>query len=187
MFSEIVAWLASGVTIANINLGVLPGVTNCNFPERTRPAGSGIWVRGAEDVPNFVGSYIYGNVIGCHVGGGILIDHADEVYIGYQEDKVTANANWIGVSPTGAIIPNGRQGIYTLGYGDGDHYDKIGNNTIAYNGMAGITVEGEDAEGVFIHNNLIYSNGGLPIDLGADGFTPNDLYDYDTEPNYLLN
>ncbi|MEQ9104334.1 MAG: right-handed parallel beta-helix repeat-containing protein [Rhodothermales bacterium] len=36
-------------------------------------------------------------------------------------------------------------------------------------------------------NNSIYLNGGLAIDLGADGVTPNDAGDVDSGPNSLLN
>jgi len=58
-------------------------------------------------------------------------------------------------------------------------------NTIAFNGGTGVEVDaGTDNT---ISRNSIFSNGGLGIDLGGDGVTPNDPGDTDTGPNNLQN
>jgi len=58
-------------------------------------------------------------------------------------------------------------------------------NKIAFNGSAGITVI--DSTRIRINGNSIFSNGGLGIDLGADGVTSNDTTDTDTGANLLQN
>ena len=60
-------------------------------------------------------------------------------------------------------------------------------NTIAYNGWAGIAIEGSTSERNGIFGNSIHSNGHLGIDLGIDGVTANDAGDGDTGPNGLQN
>ncbi|MCZ6544859.1 MAG: S8 family serine peptidase, partial [Chloroflexi bacterium] len=66
-----------------------------------------------------------------------------------------------------------------------------GANTIAFNGGAGIAVEG-DATGNTLRGNVIHSNDGLEIDLRSagdppTGVTANDPDDSDDGPNGLLN
>jgi hypothetical protein len=96
-------------------------------------------------------------------------------------------SNLVGVDPTsGAPAGNG---------GDGVSVDSSGNrvggeagasaNTIAHNGGAGVRVV--SGTGNPILGNKIFSNGGLGIDLGPDGPTPNDNGDGDGGPNELQN
>ncbi len=59
------------------------------------------------------------------------------------------------------------------------------SNTIGFNTGAGVVVEA--GSGVSILTNALYSNGGLGIDLGADGVTQNDAGDTDTGANGLQN
>lgn len=60
-----------------------------------------------------------------------------------------------------------------------------GGNTIAFNGLDGIAVtSGND---LLLLGNAIFSNGGLGIDLGDDGATPDDDQDSDSGPNNLQN
>ena len=67
--------------------------------------------------------------------------------------------------------------------------DGSAGNIIHSNAGAGIAVFGPStpANGIEILGNSIYLNGGLGIDLGSDGVTPNDAGDGDSGPNDLLN
>jgi hypothetical protein len=94
------------------------------------------------------------------------------------------DGNWIGNFYSSGFGPqsNGAQGIHLLnapGY-------RITKNWIQANGGDGIAVDGTSS-GVFILDNVIVANGGLGIDLGSDGPTPNDLRDGDIGPNNLQN
>ncbi len=60
-------------------------------------------------------------------------------------------------------------------------------NIIAFNAGSGVVVIGAASTGNAIRGNAIHHQGGLEIDLGLDGVTPNDLGDPDTGPNNLLN
>jgi len=97
--------------------------------------------------------------------------------------------NLIGTDVTGTeAMGNGLDGVLVRGT---DHL--IGGtepgaaNTIAFNGGAGVTVLGDTSIGNTVRGNSIHSNGGLGIDLGGDGVTPNDPLDEDTGPNNLQN
>jgi CSLREA domain-containing protein len=64
----------------------------------------------------------------------------------------------------------------------------VGGYAIAYNGAAGVKVDGDSSQGDLLHALRIYSNAGLPIDLvPVVGHNPNDLNDSDAGPNTLLN
>lgn len=58
-------------------------------------------------------------------------------------------------------------------------------NIIAYNGGAGIAVA--SGEGHLFPKNQIFGNGGYAIDLGINGYTPNDGWDRDDGPNLRQN
>jgi Calx-beta domain-containing protein/GEVED domain-containing protein len=60
-------------------------------------------------------------------------------------------------------------------------------NVIAFNGSFGIDVGGNLTTGVQIEGNSIFQNGGLGIDINADGPTANDLNDTDKGSNNLQN
>lgn len=125
----------------------------------------------------------------------------------------TIDGNLIGLDAAGTnAVPNGSAGVEIIG-ADGTaigpsasdteqliHHNQgagirihntdgalVGtSNTVQYNGEAGIVVTGDSA-GVNVHAQAVYGNGGLPIDLGDDGHTPNDAGDGDSGPNTLLN
>jgi CSLREA domain-containing protein len=103
----------------------------------------------------------------------------------------TVQGNHIGVQGDGASpLPNNGPGVVfsssasnnTIGVAAG------GQNVIAHNVGDGVHVL--SGTGNIVRSNVIHSNAGLGIDLGADGVTPNDggaANDADTGANTLLN
>jgi len=61
------------------------------------------------------------------------------------------------------------------------------SNWIAFNGGSGVSVLDDSSMRNTIRANNILSNGGLGVDLGGDGVTPNDPGDGDTGPNMRQN
>jgi hypothetical protein len=99
--------------------------------------------------------------------------------------------NYIGVDLTGTNGPGNKgDGIYLTNY---TAFNTIGGtgpnagNTIKFNGTNGITLDRTTGIGNAILGNSIDLNGGLGIDLGNDGITPNDTGDTDIGPNNLQN
>lgn len=88
-------------------------------------------------------------------------------------------------------ISNSRYGIRVTkdasdnkigGFTTGDH------NIIAYNGDAGVRLDGSrESIRNTINNNVFYHNGGLGIDEGPERVTLNDKGDGDSGPNTLIN
>lgn len=130
-----------------------------------------------------------GNVISGNKHGGVSIGGQKNVIIG----------NRIGTDATGAKpIPNG-YGISLLG----DVFrEALGNriggvhpgegNVIAFNRRTGVVLPGPGEISVGLGQasllgNSIFANGGLGIDLNADGVTRNDNRDSDAGPNQLQN
>ena len=122
------------------------------------------------------------NVISGNFAPGVAIFHSD------TEHNAIAG-NYIGTDVTGRIaLANGTIGVVIA---DGAQSNEIGwtggiANTIAFNAEAGVAVT-ENSIGNSIRGNSIHSNGGLGIDLGGDGITPNDPGDTDSGPNNLQN
>jgi len=84
----------------------------------------------------------------------------------------TLIGNYIGTSADGlTALPNRHEGILLSG---GAHLF-LSDNVVANNGGAGIAVTGSDTQAL-IEANSIHSNGGLPIDLGDNGHTPNGQF-----------
>jgi parallel beta-helix repeat protein len=117
-----------------------------------------------------------------HVSGntreGIYVENASGTFIGHS--------NYIGVA-SDRVTPlgNGLEGVMLVNTTNTNVYASI----VAYNGGAGIALTGPATA---VGNRLmpfsrVYGNGGLPIDLGNDGHTPNDPGDADSGPNTLLN
>lgn len=116
-------------------------------------------------------SFIVANTVGGSADAGIRIGGSPSI-----------SGNKIGIGMDGiSPIPN-TTGIDVLGGGNFD----IASNTIARNTGVGIIIRPGVTQ-VGIDNNTIHSNGGLGIDLGGDGVTPNDAMDPDTGPNNLQN
>ena len=134
---------------------------------------------------------IVGGSVGVYIGAennGIersVIGGAD----GAGLHLVKANAtsilgNWIGVDWDGNPLPNSGPGI------DIDRQSSnsaIVNNVIGSNVGPGVGLRRNALSGHTIVGNVISGNGGLAVDLGADGVTINDLGDGDPGPNDFLN
>jgi parallel beta-helix repeat protein len=79
-------------------------------------------------------------------------------------------------------LGNGREGVML----DGTTNTQIWPTSVAYNGRAGIALTGISAVGNNIFPFGVEANGGLPVDLGNDGATPNYPDHGATGPNLLL-
>ncbi len=107
---------------------------------------------------------------------GIYVRGSDATYIGWT--------NLIGVgSDVTTALGNGSHGIQL------NEATNISVNAgiLANNHGAGVAVTGGASAGnkLFLYN--VRNNTGLPIDLNADGATPNDPGDFDSGPNLLQN
>ncbi len=127
-----------------------------------------------------------GNVIAGNGAYGVSIIKVLET--DPNPSNVLVALNWIGTDATGTLgRGNGLAGMRIEGT---SHV--IGgltglSNVIANNGSeGGISVVGAGTM-VQIRENTIRNNGGLGIDLGGDGVTPNDPGDADTGANGLQN
>jgi hypothetical protein len=146
----------------------------------------GIFLSGVTG-PIFIGGALSseGNVISGNVGKGIRLSSLNGPAIVF--------GNKIGTDKDGGGpgLGNGHHGIWIQSTSDA----LVGTgvpanwNTIAYNGWAGIAIEGATSGRNRIFGNSIHSNGHLGIDLGTDGVTANDEaeQDADSGPNGLQN
>ncbi len=138
----------------------------------------GIWLNGDDDVPS--SDTVDDNLISGNVGDGVVVGSSDDVL----------TRNWIGLDANGAPLGNSGHGIFVAGGVD----SSIGGlnpgegNVIAFNDLDGVHIRTFAASsGHAILGNSIFENGGLAIDLGADGPTPNDAGDGDSGANELQN
>ena len=96
--------------------------------------------------------------------------------------------NFIGTNAAGtSLLGNSSNGVLING-SSGNSIGEVGSlsaNTIALSGFAGVSIA--SGTGNSIQSNSIFSNGGLGIDLGATGVTPNDSGDPDGGANNLQN
>jgi CSLREA domain-containing protein len=129
------------------------------------------WVIGSTDTP------ANGNVVSGNGGHGIVLG-GNDLFIGY---------NQVGIGPDGTPMGNGKVGIMFVETANAAIGGQGPGNTIAFNAESGIEIRGKLANGNIISGNSIFANGGLGIDLGGDGVTPNDPDDADTGPNDLVN
>lgn len=124
-----------------------------------------------------------GNLIAGNAGDGITLAR------GAANNQIVGNLIGVGDREGRLPLPNGGHGIAIFGAQN----TAIGGttsaaaNVIAYNARAGILVAEEQSQGNRIWCNSFFQNGGLGIDLGGDGVTPNDPGDADTGPNGLMN
>ena len=122
-----------------------------------------------------------GNVISGNGLEGVRINSATST--GNQ-----VRGNKIGTRADGSTsLPNSSDGVLLLNAASNNSIGGAAGegNIIAFNLGAGVKVE--TGTGNAIQSNSIFSNGGLGIDLGNTGVTPNDLGDGDTGANNLQN
>ncbi len=160
------------------------------------------------------GNYIGTDVTGTHALGGTFAginiftsNHTIGGLVAGARNVISGNMIGIQIAgfsggPVGNVIQGNFIGLNALGTGavpntqHGIAISEASNNTIggtqlaasnkiAFNGGAGVSVA--FGSGNVIRINSIFSNGGLGIDLGANGVTANDGNDGDTGPNQLQN
>jgi parallel beta-helix repeat protein len=125
-----------------------------------------------------------GNFLVWNAANGIEITGA-----GASGNKIINNNIGIDGSRT-TSFSNGMDGIRIS---SGAHGNTVGDggdnwrNQIAFNAGAGVRVTIDAGSGNTIWNNAIHDNGGLGIDLGPAGITPNDFADTDSGANDLQN
>jgi len=126
------------------------------------------------------------NVISGNGGNGITLGAGDASF--------EVLGNYIGTDGSGTVpLPNAGHGVELRGAALDNTIGSTaagGGNVIAFNALDGIAVIPEDGFSPVVNRfraNSIHSNGGLGIDLGNDGVTPNDPGDADTGPNFLQN
>lgn len=180
------------VISGNVKNGILLGVaTNgggeIDFVVRgnfigTTPDGRSALGNGADGISDQafaigLNNFIDGNIISGNGRHGLYLSGAN---------ITTVQNNHIGTDGSGAIaLGNAGHGIFIEDSDStyvGDTAAGSGN-TIAYNGLAGISLSGSRSSENFLIANSIHSNGGLGIDLNNDGVTANDADDPDGGSN----
>ncbi len=91
--------------------------------------------------------------------------------IGHTEVRMIGNRIGVAAGPELRPLPNGASGIY---FGPGATQALVQKNVIAFNGHAGVGTA-RDAGSVRIRGNSIFGNGGLAIDHGLDGVSPQGI------------
>lgn len=166
------------VTRNNRLLGNRIGVDAAGERARTN-ATNGVFISGAP------GSLLQANQIAGNARHGVEVEFTGDAAL---------HANLIGTDAAGVRpLPNGGDGVHlrnTTGVSVGDPALADHANRIAFNAGHGVQVRG--GTGNRIQGNSIHANGGLGIDLFADGdpasgVTPNDPLDPDVGSNALQN
>lgn len=131
-----------------------------------------------------------GNVIGQNGGNGITL----AVNLAPGPGQIVVG-NYIGTNANDEVLGNGSRGIRIHGTANeiGAGASAASNllvdraNVIAYNEDGAIALSDLATDNA-LRGNVLYANGGAePIDLGADGDTPNDVGDIDVGSNRLQN
>lgn len=171
---------------------------------------AGFLVDGVVVTGNYIGTDKTGKVALGNNGAGILVtDYASNTQIGGPvaalRNVVSGNqvgievtnlamgtqiqGNYIGTDNTGKVaLGNATHGVRLSGGANGTVVGAPGTaaNIIAFNGGAGVAVIDAATVNHSIRGNSIFSNGGLGIDLGDDGVTPNQPGGTTPGPNDLL-
>lgn len=183
--------LGTNNTVQGNFIGTAPTGTSAvgNGAGAPASAGGGVQLIGADN--NTIGGTVAGarNVIAGNAVAGILDNGAQNNVI---------QGNFLGVSADGVTpVPNAT-GVWLIGTNPASPAKNNliggtvagGGNLIELNSGAGVAVSGTTATGNGILGNSIFANGGLGIDLGNDGVTPNSpggVGGLHTGPNNLQN
>ncbi|MCO5195876.1 MAG: CSLREA domain-containing protein, partial [Anaerolineae bacterium] len=150
------------------------------------PNGFGVWVA----------TYAENNVIGGDDPGAPNVISGNSycgVFLGLKVSNNHILNNYIGTDVSGNVpLPNGCGIKLEAGGGVWADSHEFARNTIAYNLGSGIEITGNDPPNAWtggntMAENSIFANGGLGIDLEADGVTLNDPGDLDEGANDLQN
>jgi FG-GAP-like repeat len=146
---------------------------------------------GTEALGNVLSGIFY-NGDGHSVTGNVISGNREHGLVLFREGGAPniVQGNRIGTDITGtAAIGNLGNGVHASGGPNTIGATDSGQgNVIAFNGGDGVSLPASPAAGLgAIMSNAIFSNGGLGIDLGDDGVTPNDACDGDTGANDLQN
>lgn len=135
---------------------------------------------GPSSSPNLIGDAGKGNVIGGNFFGVGMFDA--------NTDHNIVRGNFIGTDLTASLnLGNVRDAVFI----SLSHDNQIGGtgageaNVFAYNGGAGVYVQGGTANN--IRGNRIFLNTDLGVDLDPGGVQPNDFMDADVGSNNLQN
>lgn len=150
--------------------------------EEARGNGVGVTIQGSwwnfiGDMAPAQGNVISGNGVGILLEGDSMDNFVRNSIIGAARDGVTP----LGNESHGVLLRDGAL-CNTIG-----SEQRPGENIIAYNGGAGVAMDGDTGINNYVDPNEMHSNAGLGIDLGNDGVTPNDPDDLDSGPNDLQN
>jgi parallel beta-helix repeat protein len=166
----------TGVSIVNAQSNVIGGTATGAGNVISGNGDDGVQIYGVPSTNNLV----QGNLISGNGNSGI------ELVSGALGNLVLGN--FIGTDATGTLaLGNARHGVYIINASN----NTIGgaaagaSNSIAFNGGTGVVVEAGINN--LISRNAIHDDGGLGIDLGNDGVTPNTPGGPHVGPNHLQN
>ena len=178
-----------------ISGNTLAGVNICSISSANLVQGNyiGTNIIGTAVIPNSLnGVQVDGvnNTVGGVSNARNLISGNSPNGIAITGNQNTVQSNFIGTDAAGTnALGNAFAGVSILG-GASNNLIGVTANTIAFNGLHGISVD--NGTGNAIRGNSIFSNSGLGIDLFSSSdpssrVTPNDSCDGDTGSNNLQN
>ena len=179
---------ASGIHVFANGLG--PPSTNPELGHRIQGNFIGVNANGDLAVSRRGTGIELASVRGVLVGGdtpaarNVVSGLTDGIWLNNARECMV-QGNYVGTNASGADRGIGNTQFGVVVSGANVQRNVIHANVIAHSGSDGVRLTGGTANSVL--NNSIHSNGGLGINLGTDGVTPNDSGDADTGPNELQN